>query len=267
MAQFWFQRGMAYLPLTLIIWTYITFITSYIWSVLRGDVDALFPYISDTGARRPESCLFGQMLNITACISFATLYVRYAQVSGYIDDIRIENSYLVDKLNKAGLFLAFIICLGMSLVANFQETSVLQVHVIGAFMTFGGGTIYEIIQCIITNKMHPEINGRGVFIARLVIACFSAIFFISVSVTSGLLKTFISDEIVHVHWKPTDPGYQVHLVSTFSEWLLAASFLSFFFTYIKEFQLIDLSVNPRLFRSTLHRSSSSIMPITADEDQ
>ena len=53
-------------------------------------------------------------------LAFATLYVRYAQVSGYIDDIRIENSYLVDKLNKAGLFLAFIICLGMSLVANFQ---------------------------------------------------------------------------------------------------------------------------------------------------
>ena len=29
--------------------------------------------------------------------------------------------------------------------------------------------------------------------------------FFIVSVTSGLLKTFISDEIVHVHWKPTDP--------------------------------------------------------------
>ena len=46
-------------------------------------------------------------------------------------------------------------------------------------MTFGLGTVYELIQAYITHKMHPEINGRGVFVARLVIAILSACFFIT----------------------------------------------------------------------------------------
>jgi len=68
MGLFWFQRGLALLPVLLVIWTYLTFTISYIFAVSRGDVDPGFPYISDTGARRPESSLFGQMLNISAVI-------------------------------------------------------------------------------------------------------------------------------------------------------------------------------------------------------
>ena len=64
----WFMNGMAILPLSLIIWTFLTFSTSYIIAVSRGDVDPGLPYISDTGARRPESSVFGQMLNISAVL-------------------------------------------------------------------------------------------------------------------------------------------------------------------------------------------------------
>lgn len=35
---------------------------------------------------------------------------------------------------------------GLSIVANFQETNVFIVHIIGAFMCFGAGTIYFWIQ-------------------------------------------------------------------------------------------------------------------------
>lgn len=66
--DFWFIRGLAFYPIFVIIWTYLTFSISYIISVARGDVDPGFPYISDTGARKPESCVFGQMLNITAAV-------------------------------------------------------------------------------------------------------------------------------------------------------------------------------------------------------
>jgi len=67
MGRYWFNRGMAFLPIFTVVWTYITFATSYMISVFKGDVDAGFPYISDTGARRPESSVFGMMLNISAC--------------------------------------------------------------------------------------------------------------------------------------------------------------------------------------------------------
>lgn len=65
---FWFTRGLSFLPIFVIVWTYLTFGISYIIAVARGDVDPGFPYISDTGARRPESSIFGQMLNMTAAV-------------------------------------------------------------------------------------------------------------------------------------------------------------------------------------------------------
>ena len=68
MREFWFNKGMAFLPIFLVIWTYLTFTISYIIAVSRGDVDPGFPYISDTGAFRPESSVFGQMLNISALV-------------------------------------------------------------------------------------------------------------------------------------------------------------------------------------------------------
>jgi len=72
---------MAFLPVFLVIWTYLTFTISYIIAVSRGDVDAGFPYISDTGARRPESCIFGQMLNISAVAGERNCLAKYISIS------------------------------------------------------------------------------------------------------------------------------------------------------------------------------------------
>lgn len=40
----------------------------YLLSVLDGNVYVLFPYISDTGALPPESCVFGLLVNIGAAL-------------------------------------------------------------------------------------------------------------------------------------------------------------------------------------------------------
>ena len=60
----------------------------------------------------------------------------------------------------------------------FQEISVLAVHLIGAGLAFGLGTIYEIIQCFITYKMHPEVNGKYIFHVRLTLAILSVLILI-----------------------------------------------------------------------------------------
>lgn len=39
-------------------------------------------------------------------------------------------------------------------------------------------------------------------------------------------------------------GYTAHIVSTVSEWFLAFSFISFFFTYIRDFQVLHLVCSP-----------------------
>ncbi|KAI3369303.1 hypothetical protein L3Q82_007553 [Scortum barcoo] len=39
-----------------------------------------------------------------------------------------------------------------------------------------------------------------------------------------------------LHWTPGETGYTAHIISTISEWSLAFSFISFFLTYIRDFQ-------------------------------
>jgi hypothetical protein len=46
------------------------------------------------------------------------------------------------KLNNLSLWIGWAGAFGISLVANFQETSVFRVHMTGALLAFGLGTVY-----------------------------------------------------------------------------------------------------------------------------
>lgn len=55
------------------------------------------------------------------------------------------------KWNHWALIFGLLSTFGLSVVANFQETSVLVVHFIGALLCFGGGTAYFWTQVCKTN--------------------------------------------------------------------------------------------------------------------
>lgn len=57
------------------------------------------------------------------------------------DEIDLKPSW-----NTASKWCGAIACLGMSIVANFQETSVVVMHFLGALGAFGVGSFYFIIQ-------------------------------------------------------------------------------------------------------------------------
>lgn len=118
--MWWFQQGLSFLPSALLIWTAAAFIFSYITAITLHHVDPVLPYISDTGTVAPEKCLFGAMLNIAAVLCVATIYVRYKQVHA----LNPEENCII-RLNKAGLVLGLLSCLGLSVVANFQKTTFL----------------------------------------------------------------------------------------------------------------------------------------------
>nr|CAB3239934.1 DNA damage-regulated autophagy modulator protein 2 [Phallusia mammillata] len=268
MGPFWFQRGLAFLPVFLVVWTYLTFTISYIIAVSRGDVDPGFPYISDTGARRPESSIFGQMLNISAVAALACLYVRYKQVTGYTEMLDMEKTRIVTILNKVSMAMGVLICLGLSLVANFQETSVLGVHICGALMAFVLGTIYAFIQSYITYKMHPEVNSRHIFHARLIIACLCAAAMIGGVIATSFVPAIDEKGNMKLHWKPGEKGYAAHLASTIFEWILAGGFLSFFYTFIRDFQVISIHAETHLHNNTLyHRQGEEIHEEEQEGDQ
>lgn len=71
-----------------------------------------------------------------------TQYIRFrvvCRLTHYGPD-KIYNCW-----NKWSNMFGCLSCLGMSLVANFQESSILSVHIFGAFLAFFLGTIYCMI--------------------------------------------------------------------------------------------------------------------------
>ncbi|CAE1313452.1 DRAM2 [Acanthosepion pharaonis] len=267
--------GLEIFPLSLVVLSLLTFITTYIIAVSQKHVTPYLPYISDTGSKSPESCIFGQLLNIStmlgflgqACdtsapssavlkkfkLSFATMYVRYKLVASMVN---IDSTRL-HLLNKISLGFGIIAAFGMSVVGNFQESNVLIVHLIGALMVFGVGALYAILQSIISYKMYPEYNGLSICRIRAAISCFSSICFITTFAAAAAAgKNYKNDPL---HWQPEMKGFAAHIVSTASEWLLAISFLSFFMTYIKDFRKVEIDIAGRVSVSHLDDCTSDYL--------
>ncbi|KAL7985434.1 hypothetical protein Chor_004004 [Crotalus horridus] len=255
----WFQQGLSFFPSALVICSSASLVFPYVIGVLLHHVDLLVPYISDAGAMPPERCLFGIMLCFASLLGIATIYVRYKQVSA----LNPEEPKML-RLNKAGLVLGMVSSSGICIVANFQKNAVYSVHIFGAFLTFGIGVSYILVQTIISYKMQPQIHGKDIFWIR-----FTILLWCTVSMASSILCVAIStfillrlsgiDSLWRQHWNPQEKGYTVHIIATVSEWSLAFTFLSFFLTFIRDFQKISLHMETKLFGSNLYHIPEQLL--------
>lgn len=78
------------------------------------------------------------------------IYIRYSQVKECTSTFGSPAS--LPKWNHWALIFGLTSTAGLSIVANFQETSVIVVHLIGAVLCFGGGTAYFWTQVSIIRK-------------------------------------------------------------------------------------------------------------------
>ncbi|XP_034551275.1 DNA damage-regulated autophagy modulator protein 2b [Notolabrus celidotus] len=248
--MWWFQQGLCILPVTLVIWTAASFIFAYITAVVLRHVDPLVPYISDTGTMAPERCVFGIMLDISAFLGMATVYVRYKQVQGLTG----EDELKLNRLNRIGLLLGWISSFGMCVVANFQKTTLFSMHLVGAVLTFGVGALYILVQTLVSCYMQPHVHSKTTYLVRLGIGLWTLSSIISMFVSSVIMYSILRGvDVPHkLHWIPGEKGYTAHIVSTISEWSLAFSFIMFFLTYIRDFQKIHLRAEAVLQSSHLY---------------
>ncbi|XP_043932588.1 DNA damage-regulated autophagy modulator protein 2 [Protopterus annectens] len=237
--MWWFQEGLCALPAALVVWTSASFIFPFIIAVLLKHVDPLVPYISDTGTVTPEKCLFGIMLNLSSLLGVATMYVRYK----HVEALNTEESNVI-RWNKAGLGLGLISCFGLLVVANFQKTDMIHMHILGAVLTFGIGGLYILLQTIMSYKMQTPVHGKRIFWIRLLVVIWCFVSMLLMFVTSLILHFIFKGSTMakKLHWDPHENGYTSHVISTVSEWSLAFSFVSFFLTYIRDFKNIKLRV-------------------------
>lgn len=245
------------IPLSLVI-VPATFIITYLIAVSNGHVASLFPYISDTGTLPPESCIFAQLLNLGALFGFITVYLRHRQLC------EVKTAYLngsdydwVIKVSNVLLWIGFMSCFGISLVANFQEKSLATVHFAGAMMAFCFGLLYGFGQTVLSYVVDRFITNVSVAHLRLSLVVVSTISF-------GLMFThaMFRDNnrppeynrgipFINHASNLTDQAYTWYLVSAFSEWTFTFTSILFFTTFAFEFRKIVLHSPQILLNKTI----------------
>ncbi|XP_048520975.1 DNA damage-regulated autophagy modulator protein 2 isoform X2 [Dendroctonus ponderosae] len=182
--------------------TCTTSITFYLSYIKYEHVTYILPYISDTGTFPPESCIFGQGFNI-------------------------------------GSALRLMASAGLNLVANFQETNAFSIHWFGAILTFGVGSLYISFQCYVYIKISPVIGQRKLTMFRILLSLVSAIGFIVCTVTAFRSYGEFKGKDV-TKWQKEDGGFQVHQISTITEWITASSIIIYISLFYEEFKRITV---------------------------
>ncbi|CAH8828577.1 unnamed protein product [Trichobilharzia szidati] len=218
-------------------------VTCYFMSLKRDHISPYFPYISDAGSTVPESCIFGQLLNMASLIGGLCFYSWHK----YILDCSQKydrRCYRQTKIARIALCFGFISAFGMSLVANFQETAVWSVHIIGAALAFGGGSIYSLCVTYITYKY---LRSGRIWITRFILSLLTIASFIIHPIT-GLIARLMYDGDNIRKWKPVDRGYEYHVASGTAEWITALSFMCFVLSLaweLKDCKLHTVKIGPR----------------------
>ena len=159
-----------------------TCVISYVWAVSNHHVSPFMPFISDTGTYAPESCFFGQFLNIGSFLIALTVYLRHLELRDHHTDVYVLFPRF-RMLSRFSLVLGLVSALGVSLVANFQEVNQIEFHIAGAAMVFGVGAVYMWIETYISYKIHPGGESKTVCHLRLILSVIGLLGFIIMHAT------------------------------------------------------------------------------------
>lgn len=172
-----------------------------------------------------------------------TVYIRFKQIAWLQEEHRelIPNTH---RLNGIALWIGMTSCLGISIVANFQETNVRVVHLFGALLCFGFGSVYLSIQTMLTYHLHPYTSSLPVAHFRLVLSMICAVFFLLVAIP-GVISHIKYDGKDPRHWYPSDGGWMFHVISSVSEWIVAIAFSLYILSFTPEFRDIHME-HPKL---------------------
>ncbi|KYN07461.1 DNA damage-regulated autophagy modulator protein 2, partial [Cyphomyrmex costatus] len=247
-----FFTNLQYLPIAVFVSLPTVFISTYVIAVLLGHVEAGFPYISDTATYAPESSIFSQAVNLITILMGSAIYIRYSQIKECISSDNSPTDSLLAKWNYWALIFGLMSTAGLSIVANFQETSVIVVHLIGAFLCFGGGTAYFWSQAVCSFCLYPSGCSLRVAQLRTALSIFCTVCFIVIVIT-GVLAHLAYKGTNPQKWHKEDGGWELHVVSTITEWLCAIAFCTYILTFTEEFK--DIRIIPPKVICNIHRLS------------
>ncbi|KAF7648677.1 hypothetical protein LDENG_00153260, partial [Lucifuga dentata] len=119
--------------------------------------NSVFSPTSKCGSYNPQSCLFAQICNICSFLALWIVVIRFQQVRDYGNH---------GKVNIASIILGFISSIGISIIGNFQQSVMMEIHLLGAFLAFFLGMTYFWVQLYLTYRAKPSQDRRWVGPAR-----------------------------------------------------------------------------------------------------
>lgn len=185
------------------------------------------PYISIAGNFAPASCIFSQVMNLSAFTGLLIGFLRFLQLR------RSSNSVWLNRFSLATFSAA---CCGMSLLGNFQLFPQTAVHFVGTLLTFGPGTVFCWLQTIVTMKERRAASGAGAAVR----------FLLSASITLCIIPYF---------WLMAE-GRHMHAARC--QWALVSFLLLFISTFAFDF---------RHSRFLLVTMETAAPPITQSEQE
>ncbi|CEF69237.1 Frag1/DRAM/Sfk1 family-containing protein [Strongyloides ratti] len=237
--------GAAHIPISFGILLSATLGITYCLSVYNHDVDYWLPYISSSGDARPESCIFSFLLNISAVLCLLNLYLRYMLVA----QLNRELDVFLKIINRIAFTMGVIAGVSMLIVANFQQTAQWTIHITAAVICFTSAVIYMCIDSFVTMYMYPTYNNKKIALIRIGIASagvISLILAISFGFAASIkFHSVYPDEDIPRPWsnrKYYTPGYGLHCVSAFFEWLLALIIMFYIISFSRDFESIHVKL-------------------------
>lgn len=110
------------------------------------------PYISIAGNFPPASCVFSQVMNLSAFTGLLIGLLVFLELQRGLDSV---------WLNRCSLAAFGATCCGMSLLGNFQLFPQEAVHNLGTALTFGLGTAFCWMQAFISVKVSQRSSWVG----------------------------------------------------------------------------------------------------------
>ncbi|XP_075249683.1 DNA damage-regulated autophagy modulator protein 2-like [Convolutriloba macropyga] len=230
------RMGLGYLSILAFSLAMVTFITSYSISQAKDLVVTRLPFISDTGTLPPASCWFGLLLNATAYTFLIVVIVRFLQIREQLGEDRNEFKWI----NWTSLGVGVVGSVGMSMVACFQETNVLTMHLVGAFAAFISATVYGFMHCYLTYALieNTSYNHKGLLVIRVLISITCLCTLVSVVISNRFsgyrLPPYVNGKEPYTH-----KGW--YYAATVSEWTLAISFFVYILTLTYEFSTVKIT--------------------------
>lgn len=230
-------RRIHLLPLIVFVAVPVSFFASYAIAVHNNHVEPGFPYISETGSFSPESCIFGQVINFAAFLTVVCVYIKYLEIKNCIQTLTPGDG-VSHRFNKVTLAFGLASCAGLDIVANFQESNVIVVHMLGAFICFAAGTIYFILQVWISYKI-PGLASKWMLRIRAFLVGICMLTTIS-TIIPGIVAFYEYRGSIRQKWKPEDGGWELHLTSAISEWILCITYCFLICSFVPDFYNLEI---------------------------